>query len=53
MNYRTILDFLIFFYILAIFHLKHTKSKHGDSLPLGTMWEIGVIAFILMWLLGW
>ena len=53
MNYRTILDLLIFLYILVIFVLKHTKSKRGGSLPLDTMWELGVIAFILMWLLGW
>ncbi|SEW04484.1 hypothetical protein [Thermococcus thioreducens] len=53
MNYRKILDFLIFLYILAIFLLKHTKSKRLEGLPLDTMWEIGVIAFILMWFLGW
>jgi hypothetical protein len=50
MNCSMVIDFLIFFYILIVFVLKHTKYK--DQLPLDTLWEIGVVAFILVWLLG-
>ncbi|AGT34236.1 hypothetical protein OCC_13730 [Thermococcus litoralis DSM 5473] len=51
MNRSMVIDFLIFFYILIVFVLKHTKYK-DHQLPLDTLWEIGVVAFILVWLLG-
>ncbi len=47
-----IIDSLVFIYLVLVFILRHTESKYKRNLPLGIMWELGVITFILVWLIG-
>ncbi|WP_456443525.1 hypothetical protein [Thermococcus sp.] len=47
-----IIDSLVFLYLVSMFILRHMESKYKRNLPLDIMWEIGVIAFILVWLIG-